>query len=300
MKIDYIFFIVLITLMLFIFFDKKTETFADTTSAITSDQVKQMIKEIYLADIDAIRNLSNVATKLSTGGYTVPGNLNVSDAISSKSLVTDTITSKSLTTDTLSVTNNLTSKALTTDTLSVNGPISNATAVGNGNVFNTTAITTPLTINGLARGTGDSASYTTFNNAINSWYGTGFVDTCFKTCKCVINHRTGDISTQGTVSTPNPISINGVQQIIKAGTASSGSDGKAAVTFPTAFPEGYTVVVTANPKLGSGDTNMVTISINNVTTKGFAVTTVLKDGRNGQTGGGIRTIDYNWIAIGTK
>ncbi len=91
MKIDYIFFIMLIILVLFIFFDKKTETFADTTSAVTSDQVKQMIREIYLADIDAIRNLSNVATKLSTGGYTVPGNLTVSGSHSTNGLTAQSL-----------------------------------------------------------------------------------------------------------------------------------------------------------------------------------------------------------------
>ncbi len=73
----------LVAIVVFILYEysnqnKTTENFADTTTAVTSDQVKQMIREIYLADIDAIRNLSNVATQLSTGGYTIPATLTVS------------------------------------------------------------------------------------------------------------------------------------------------------------------------------------------------------------------------------
>jgi hypothetical protein len=69
--------------------------------------------------------------------------------------------------------------------------------IGSDNVFNATAISNPLVKNGLARGTADGATLSSFNTAINSWYGTGFVDTCFKKCNCVINNRTGDITTNG-------------------------------------------------------------------------------------------------------
>jgi len=43
----------------------------------TTDQIKDAVKLIYLADVDAIRNLSEVATKLQAGGLTMPGQLNI-------------------------------------------------------------------------------------------------------------------------------------------------------------------------------------------------------------------------------
>ena len=41
------------------------------------DQIKEAVKQVYMADVEAIRNLSNVATQLQAGGLTVPGNLTV-------------------------------------------------------------------------------------------------------------------------------------------------------------------------------------------------------------------------------
>ncbi len=38
-----------------------------------SNDIKEGIRQVYLADVDAIRNLSSVATKLQAGGITVPG-----------------------------------------------------------------------------------------------------------------------------------------------------------------------------------------------------------------------------------
>jgi len=42
------------------------------------------------------------------------------------------------------------------------------------NNFDSTALTTPKVIIGIASGNGDRASYTSFNLAINSWQGVGF------------------------------------------------------------------------------------------------------------------------------
>ncbi len=42
-----------------------------------SPDLKDAIKKIYNADVEAIRNLSNVATQLQAGGLTIPGNLTV-------------------------------------------------------------------------------------------------------------------------------------------------------------------------------------------------------------------------------
>jgi hypothetical protein len=46
-------------------------------SAVSND-LKEAIKKVYLADVEAIRNLSEVATKLQSGGLSVPGNLTTS------------------------------------------------------------------------------------------------------------------------------------------------------------------------------------------------------------------------------
>ena len=49
--------------------------------ADVSNDIKEAVKQVYLADVEAIRNLSEVATKLNNKeGVTVPGNLTVSGA----------------------------------------------------------------------------------------------------------------------------------------------------------------------------------------------------------------------------
>jgi len=48
---------------------KTVEKFADVSSA----DIKQAVKDVYQADVESIRNLSNVATKLQNGSLTVPG-----------------------------------------------------------------------------------------------------------------------------------------------------------------------------------------------------------------------------------
>jgi len=77
MKIDLIFLIILGIVVAYIFVlyrIDKVETMADVS---ITDQMKNAISQIYNADVEAIRNLSNVATKLQAGGLTVPGNLKV-------------------------------------------------------------------------------------------------------------------------------------------------------------------------------------------------------------------------------
>jgi microcystin-dependent protein len=44
----------------------------------TNDQIKNAVKQLYLADVEAIRNLSEIATQLQKNGLTIPGNLTVS------------------------------------------------------------------------------------------------------------------------------------------------------------------------------------------------------------------------------
>lgn len=101
---------------------------------------------------------------------------------------------------------NLTSTNITTTNLTAsnqvrcsNYSISNNSA--SGTTYNATAITNPIQTHGIGIATGDGGTtFTTFNQGIYSWYGTGFVDTCFKVCHAVINHRTGDFLTNGIVT----------------------------------------------------------------------------------------------------
>jgi microcystin-dependent protein len=53
----------------------KKETF------IGESTITQQINQIYNADVDAIRNLSAIATQLTTGGTTVPGNLSITGVL---------------------------------------------------------------------------------------------------------------------------------------------------------------------------------------------------------------------------
>jgi microcystin-dependent protein len=55
--------------------------------ADVSNDIKEAVKQVYLADVEAIRNLSEVATKLNNKeGVTIPGNLTVSGTFTSNYL----------------------------------------------------------------------------------------------------------------------------------------------------------------------------------------------------------------------
>ena len=72
---DLIFLIVLGIVVAYVFMLYRVEKMTDTPNV--SDQIKQAVKDIYLADVEAIRNLSEVATKLQAAGLTIPGHTNV-------------------------------------------------------------------------------------------------------------------------------------------------------------------------------------------------------------------------------
>jgi uncharacterized protein YneF (UPF0154 family) len=78
MKINLIIVILIVIIAIYVFFDcrQTKEKMADV-----SNSTKDAIREIYNADVQAIRNLSEVATKLQQGGLTHPGNLNVKGMI---------------------------------------------------------------------------------------------------------------------------------------------------------------------------------------------------------------------------
>jgi hypothetical protein len=76
--------ILIIMFIFFIyFFYKINKLEKEQFSSTSQEQLKQTIKDIYQADIGAIRTLSDIAGKLQAGGITVPGNLTITgDVIS--------------------------------------------------------------------------------------------------------------------------------------------------------------------------------------------------------------------------
>ena len=98
----------------------------------------------------------------------------------------------------------------------------NSSYIGNNNLFNSTAITNPLVANGLCMGTGDGASYTVFNLALNSWNSIGFVysnPSGPSVCNCYINTRTGDINSKGNIIALNVYTTGNLFNNFTGGTA---------------------------------------------------------------------------------
>ena len=76
MKIEIVFLIVLTIIIAYIFVLYRVEKMAGDNPSMV-DQIKEAVKQIYLADVEAIRNLSAVATKLQADGLTVPAHMNI-------------------------------------------------------------------------------------------------------------------------------------------------------------------------------------------------------------------------------
>lgn len=66
---------IILVLIFYIYQNKSIEKMSNTESI--DKKVEESVKKIYLADINAIRNLSEVSKKLQSGGLTIPGNLRV-------------------------------------------------------------------------------------------------------------------------------------------------------------------------------------------------------------------------------
>ena len=67
--------IIIIGLVLFFHLYLKQSNIEKMADTPNIDQIKEVIKQVYLADIESIRNLSEIANKLQAGGLAVPGNL---------------------------------------------------------------------------------------------------------------------------------------------------------------------------------------------------------------------------------
>jgi hypothetical protein len=76
MKIDLVFLLIIGLIIVYQYCNKNVEKMSNV-----SNDIKEGIRQVYLADVDAIRNLSEVAKKLQAGGLTNPGNLRVNGEI---------------------------------------------------------------------------------------------------------------------------------------------------------------------------------------------------------------------------
>ncbi len=84
-KYNLVLILILFVLSFHQYWSKSTEHMADVS---LDTNIKEAIKQVYNADVEAIRNLSEVATKLQAGGLTIPGNLTVTGDINSQGNLT--------------------------------------------------------------------------------------------------------------------------------------------------------------------------------------------------------------------
>jgi len=88
MKTDLVFLLVLGIVIGYVFMLYKIEKVESMADVGNLDQIKEAVKQVYMADVEAIRNLSNVATQLQAGGLTVPGDLTTKGKLNVNSNIT--------------------------------------------------------------------------------------------------------------------------------------------------------------------------------------------------------------------
>ncbi|MEJ8027388.1 tail fiber domain-containing protein, partial [Acinetobacter baumannii] len=106
-----------------------------------------------------------------------------------------------------------------------------ANGIITGNQFKLTAIGDA---NYIANGNGDAASYSSHNMIIRSWWGIGFRDNA-DVCRTVLDTRTGNFSTQGTIAAASVVASGSVQVggAIQSTAAVSFLNGSSAQTINT-------------------------------------------------------------------
>ena len=96
--------IVIFVLIYCLYKINKLENKENFDTATTKQQINTAVKKIYLADVEAIRILSNFAIQLSQGGMTIPGNMTVSGSVNSTSLTSGSLTTNLVTSKNLKLT----------------------------------------------------------------------------------------------------------------------------------------------------------------------------------------------------
>ncbi len=96
-----------------------------------SNDIKEAVKQVYLADVEAIRNLSEIATKINAGTFVFPGNLTVTGSFKANGEISNNSLS-------LSGLNNSINNVNSSLTNSINNQISNvnSTISSNHSQFN--------------------------------------------------------------------------------------------------------------------------------------------------------------------
>jgi hypothetical protein len=144
-KINIVFIIIGFVLIFNLYWKKDNiETMANLDSQ-QRDEVKQLIYNTYRIDVNAIKNLSEIATRLQAGGITIPGNATISNTLTAKgnTILEGTLTAKNNTT----LEGTLTAKGNTT----IEGPLTakgNTTIEGQLTAKGNTTIEGPLTAKG--------------------------------------------------------------------------------------------------------------------------------------------------------
>lgn len=137
-------------------------TFTGTTNGITKSMVG-------LGNVDNVADIDKIVSTPQQAALNLKANINNATLTGSTNI------------ENLNVTNQFTVNSLGTSNLT----------------YNNTIISNPPVLDGFGKGSGDGSTYSIFNNAIFSWFATGFVDTCNKVCNLLIDHRAGSIFMKG-------------------------------------------------------------------------------------------------------
>jgi hypothetical protein len=143
-----------------------------------SNDIKEAVKQVYLADVEAIRNLSEVATKLQAGGLTIPGNLTVTGTIKASGEISNNSFSLSVLNNSINNVNNSVNNVnsslsssinnvnsnLNNQVNSINSQLSNKYDKSGGTISGNVIITGHLTGTNFTMNTGGSNTIVTYPN----------------------------------------------------------------------------------------------------------------------------------------
>ena len=154
----------------------------------------------------------------------------------------------------------------------------------NATTINATALTSPLVTNGIAAGTGDGASSTTFNLGIYSWYGIGFVSTCplgGAYCYIYMDVRSGIINSKSLVLPLGDVQTQINTKTTLAAVQSNNNAFTGTTAFNTTLPTS-----TVTPTLS---TNLITKAYADATYSATGGTTLAAVQSNNNTFTGVNT-----------
>ena len=188
--------LIIFILIIYILFEiSNLKNIRENFDAATDAAITTSVKKIYLADVEAIRLLSNFAIQLSQGGTTIPGDVKITGQLASLGKdPNDRPSGWGGGFRTLDVYADGTVAAGTNKGI-------NAYLNSGGNIYSLNGLRLgggggggDQTNNGIFSGNGDNATTDINNVYINSWFGVGFRDTCYKKTNIWFDLRTGTIN----------------------------------------------------------------------------------------------------------